>query len=372
MKPTLTLSSRTVAYLTLVFLLAAGVGAFAQSAPAKITGRVTDGSGAALPGVTVTISSVNLKTPATAITDGSGQYLSMPLPPDRYAITFELAGFESRANAAVALRPGELFILDRELAVASVKETVEVVAPVLAPPTPPRPRPETPKRPVPKPVSPALLASVCGPGQPGSANLALGTIVAHRDEANRKLYGNNDTLVIDVGSNVGVSRGQNFVVRRRFRADDKSAPLKYATFGEEAAGLIQVIETRPENSDVVVVYACGEFMAGDSIEPFDAMPMWTSLDPGKPQFDDPAKVILGEHGKTLGSARDLMVIDRGTSQGVQRGQHITIFRRSLGERGPVSTIAEAIIIAVRADSATIRIQRANDAVSVGDLAALHR
>ena len=34
--------------------------------------------------------------------------------------------------------------------------------------------------------------------------------------------------------------------------------------------------------------------------------------------------------------------------------------------------ADAIIIAVRAESATIRIERASDAVSIGDLVALHR
>jgi len=369
----MTFLTRCRVCLTLIAVLTAGLAAWAQTGQAKITGHVTDGSGAALPGATVTISSPNLQTPATAITDGSGQYVSMPLPPGTYSVMFELEGFEGRSNSAVVLRAGELLNLDSELGLAALKETVEVVAPAPTPPAPPRPRPETPKRPVARPVPAEQLASVCGPGQPGAASLALGTIVAHRDEANRMLYGNNDTLVIDVGTNAGVVKGQNLVVRRRYRVvDDRKVPLKEAAFGEEAAGLIQVVETRPETSDAVVVYACSEFMAGDAIEPFDAMPMYASIEPGTPQFDDPAKVILGDHGKILGSARDLMVIDRGTSQGVQRGQHLTIFRRTLGERGPVSTVAEAIIISVRADSATIRIERTRDAVTVGDMAALHR
>lgn len=360
-----------LARLLVIVQLFAGTTLVAQTGTGHLAGRVTDGSGATLPGVTVTISSPNLKTPATAVTDGSGQYRSLPLPPDTYAISFELSGFETRSNPAVTLRPGETVNVDRELSVASVKESVEVVAPAPAR-TPPRPRPETPKRPVAKPVAPEILASVCGPGQPTESNLALGTIVAHRDEMNRTLYGNNDILVIDVGTNVGVTNGQNFVVRRRFRTDDRKGPLKTATFGEESAGLIQVVDARPENSDVVVVYSCGELMAGDYIEPFDAMPMWTSLDFGKPQFDDPAKVLLGEHGKVMGSARDLMVINRGSSKGALRGQHLTIFRRSMGESGPVTTIAEAIIIAVRETSATIRIERTRDAVIVGDFVALHR
>ena len=67
-----------------------------------------------------------------------------------------------------------------------------------------------------------------------------------------------------------------------------------------------------------------------------------------------------------------MVIDRGAAQGAERGQRLTVFRRSLGERGPVVQVADAIIIAVRPESATIRIERASDAVTIGDLVALHR
>ena len=67
-----------------------------------------------------------------------------------------------------------------------------------------------------------------------------------------------------------------------------------------------------------------------------------------------------------------MVIDRGAEQGAERGQRLTIFGRSLGARGPVVSIADAIIVAVRSGSATIRIERASDAVTVGDLVALRR
>jgi hypothetical protein len=122
----------------------------------------------------------------------------------------------------------------------------------------------------------------------------------------------------------------------------------------------------------VVVYACGELFAGDGVEPFDALPMWTSRAPRTPQFDDPARIILGDHGQTLGAERSLMVIDRGAAQGAERGQRLTIFRRTLGDQGPVLAIGDAIIVAVRAESATIRLERVSDAVSVGDMVALHR
>ena len=364
---------------TLVFVAIAAVAApqaaAAQGEQGRITGKVTDGSGGALPGVTVTIGSPRLARPVTVITDGVGQFLSPALPPDTYSITFELSGFEGRTNPAFELKPGDIVVVNPQMGLASLVETVEVVAaapPPPPPPPPPAPPIELPTRPRPQPVPKELLASVCGPGQPAGPNLALGRVVGHRDDPKRQLFGNGDAIVIDVGTSVGISAGQNFVVRRQFRTGDKGAPMKLATFGQQTAGLIQVVEAGPATSTAVVVYLCGEVFAGDTIEPFDALPMWASQDTGTPQFDEPARIVFGEHGQIMGSPGRLMVIDKGLTWGARRGRHLTIFRRSAGGEGAITSVAAAIVVAVNADSATIRIERASDAVSVGDMVALHR
>jgi hypothetical protein len=196
--------------------------------------------------------------------------------------------------------------------------------------------------------------------------------VAHRDDLKRQLYGNGDAVVINVGTNLGVAIGQNFVVRRRFRVGDRSVPLKLATFGEQTAGLIQVVETSAENSTAVVVYLCGELYAGDLVESFDALPMVITQETGVAQFDEPARIVFGEHGQIMGSPGRLMVIDKGLTWGARRGGQLTIFRRSLGGEGMITSIGSAVIVTVNADTATIRIDRAIDVVSVGDSVALHR
>lgn len=355
-------------------LLAVAHSVSAQEPRATVTGRVTDGSGGALPGATVTVAPADgVAAAAVAITDAVGQYLSPPLPPGTYTVTVELAGFDVDTRRGVVLRPGDVFLLDAALTVASLKESVEVVgtAPVALPPVPPL-KLEPPSRPKIIPVPPEVLASVCGPGRPGAASLSIGKLLALRDEPTRTLYGNGDVLVLDVGADIGLVPGQNLVVRRTFRIGDKTGPRGRAEFGEQTAGLIQIVETSPLSSVAVVVYTCGELYAGDVVEPFDALPVMTVNATGAPHFDDPAHIVLGEHGQTLGAARQLMVIDRGATQGAARGQRITVFRRALGDRGPVQTIADAVIVAVRSDSATIRIERTRDAVTVGDLVALHR
>jgi len=356
--------------LVLVLTLAAGTLA-AQGPQARLTGRVTDGSGGALPGVTVTIASDRLSAPVILITDDAGRYLSPLLPPGTYAVSFELPGFEPHTRERLTLREGEVVVVDRELVVGAVTESVEVVAAAPPPPAPfppyePPPPIET--QPVPK----ELLASVCGPGRPEGETLSLGTVLGHRDERNRNIFGAGDILVLDIGADFGAAVGHNYVARRRFRIGDKHLPLERASFGEQTAGLIQVVQTSPDHSIAVVVYACGELFAGDTLEAFEPLPALSARTSGTPQFDEPAHIIFGQHGQEMGAPKQLMVIDRGTADGTLRGQRLTVFRRILGERGPVSRIADGVVVAVRENSATIRIERASDAVTVGDLVALYR
>ena len=343
----------------------------AQGDQARLTGRVTDESGAALPGATVMVTPEKSSKPIVVVTDNVGQYKTPPLAPGTYAVTFEMPGFESRTNPSVVLGPGEVFVLDRQLGLAQLTETVTVTGEVPKPP-PVAPLPPLRKQPKTVPVPKPLLASVCGPDKPGIEDVTVGHIVGHRDEARRELFGPGDVLVLDVGADMGMRQGDNYVVRHRFKYGDKSLSLKQATFGGQNAGLVQVVETTSESAVVVVVYACGEFMAGDALAPFEPLPLVMADVAGEPQYEDPAQVVFGELGRVTGTANQLMVIDRGYSQGVVRGQHITLFRRSLPDRGPVVRIGDGIIIAVRPQSATIRIERSNDVVEVGTLVALHR
>ena len=341
-----------------------------QGLAGRLTGRVSDTSGAALPGVTVSITSDVLRQPAVLITDDVGRYNSPLLPAGHYVVVFDLAGFEPQRRDGVEVRGGEVVVLDRQLLVAAVTESVEVVG--KAPP-PPQPFPKFEAPPAPKitPVPREALASVCGPGQPGVEDVSVGSIIGHRDEKNRTVFGVRDILLLDIGHDFGAAVGQNYVVRRRFRIGDKTAPQKAAIMGDQTAALVQVVETHAATSVAVVVYTCGELFAGDTLEPFDPLPVLSARPSGAPQFEDPARIILGEHGQSMSAPKGLMVMDRGSADGAERGQRLTIFRRVQGPRGPVSRIADAIVIAVREHSATIRIERASDAVSVGDLVALH-
>lgn len=340
---------------------------FGQADRARVIGTVIDASGGALPGVSVTLAGSAI-APTPVITDEAGRYVTPLVPPGTYNVSFELSGFESRQRTGLVLGAGQTVVLDQQLALAPLSETVEVTAPAPAPPRPPKPPP--PPRPKFKPTE-ELLAPVCGPREPPPFSISIGKVVSHRDDPRRQLLGPGDPLRIDTGNTTGLIPGQTFAVRRRFQTGDRNAARNLQTFGEQSVALIQITDVSDTSASALVVYACGEIVAGDSVEPYVAQPASFVVAPGDPNFDQPAKIAFGEFDRSAGATGQMMVIDRGLMQGIQRGQQVTIFRRR-DAASPRNVVGSGVIVAVRPDSATLRIDRAVDAVMIGDLAAPHK
>jgi hypothetical protein len=111
--------SRSVCLLALVVILSAAV-ASAQTFRGTILGTVTDSSGAAVPGATVTIKNVDTGLTRTVVTTDSGEYSVPELPLGTYTITVQKSGFkeglvtgvkvdvQAERRADVTLPPGEL------------------------------------------------------------------------------------------------------------------------------------------------------------------------------------------------------------------------------------------------------------------------
>jgi carboxypeptidase family protein len=104
-----------------VSLLAFASGTAAQTTNGTISGHVSDITGGALPGVTVTATSPNLQGPRTAITVGNGDYVIPLLPPGLYTISFDLMGFE-RVTKTDTLAPTQVLPIDAQLGPASIVE----------------------------------------------------------------------------------------------------------------------------------------------------------------------------------------------------------------------------------------------------------
>src|ERR1700733_15106787 len=101
----------------------------AQSAgTSALSGTVTDPSGAAIPNVTVTITSNETAQSRTATTGTDGGYKFSLLPPGSYKIRFAASGFKTAEIGSVNLAVTESSTLDRALEVGAQSEQVTVEA----------------------------------------------------------------------------------------------------------------------------------------------------------------------------------------------------------------------------------------------------
>jgi len=119
----------------IVFVLAIGLFAFANHAAgqaqttASIVGRVTDESGAILPGVTVSAASPALQVPqVVGVTDAQGDYRLTPLPIGTYEATYTLTGFQTVKREGLRLTGGFVARVDVVLKVGAIQESVTVSA----------------------------------------------------------------------------------------------------------------------------------------------------------------------------------------------------------------------------------------------------
>jgi carboxypeptidase family protein/TonB-dependent receptor-like protein len=107
-------------------LLASSTLASAQQQTGEIIGKVTDSSGAVLPGVTVTLTAPHLLQPLVAITSDTGTYQFPRLPIGTYTVKFELTGFKTQVNQDIIVNVGFTAQINAQLGVSQVQETITV------------------------------------------------------------------------------------------------------------------------------------------------------------------------------------------------------------------------------------------------------
>ena len=99
----------------------------AARAQGSIAGSVRDNSGAVMPGVTVEVSSPALiEKVRTAVSDSSGNYRIVDLPPGTYAVAFTLPGFKTVRREGVIIQGTFAAPVSAEMQVGALEETILV------------------------------------------------------------------------------------------------------------------------------------------------------------------------------------------------------------------------------------------------------
>jgi hypothetical protein len=119
--------SRSLPAIALLFvLLPAALFAQSQATTGVIEGTVFDESGAAVPGVTVTIHNTATNFTQQVVTDVGGRFHAVLLPLGPYEVTATLSGFATQVQKGLDLALGQTLTLSFKLKPAGVSEEIVV------------------------------------------------------------------------------------------------------------------------------------------------------------------------------------------------------------------------------------------------------
>jgi len=118
---------RTLALVAFALTVLAGASTFAQTFRGTILGSVTDSSGAAVPGATVTIKNVDTGLVRTVTTSDDGSYAAPELPIGTYSVSVEKAGFKLGVVTGIKVEVSSERRADVALQIGQSAQSVEVL-----------------------------------------------------------------------------------------------------------------------------------------------------------------------------------------------------------------------------------------------------
>src|SRR5258706_9609496 len=118
---------RSFALVVFALTIFAGASSFAQTCRGTISGSVTDSSGAAVPGATVTIKNVDTGLVRTVTTSDDGSYAAPELPIGTYSVSVEKAGFKLGVVTGIKVEVSSERRADVALQIGQSAQSVEVL-----------------------------------------------------------------------------------------------------------------------------------------------------------------------------------------------------------------------------------------------------
>jgi hypothetical protein len=121
---------KKITLLLLIVMLVRVDMAFPQASvsTSEIRGQVTDATGAAIAGATITLTDVGKGTTRTASTDENGNYVILSLLPSTYTLKVEAAGFAPKTLTNVKLEVGQAANVPINLSAGGVQAEVNIAA----------------------------------------------------------------------------------------------------------------------------------------------------------------------------------------------------------------------------------------------------
>ncbi|HLO67705.1 MAG TPA: LysM peptidoglycan-binding domain-containing protein [Holophaga sp.] len=209
-----------------------------------------------------------------------------------------------------------------------------------------------------------------------------------RQDGERSILADGDTVYLKGGSNQGVKVGDRLVVTkvlsRKFHHPEDTS--KKGLLGDvlQQEGVVRVVTVYPDDSTAVIEHALDGVYQGAWAMPFTepaaivAVPRRDTASPVA--LKDPlAKVIFVRENRPVGGAGDMVIVDQGSRHGLKVGDILLSARRrpmdNLGKassKGPKAItnyyLGQMMVVRTEQDTATCRILRSKEEIMVGDVA----
>jgi hypothetical protein len=118
----------TAALCAVTALLCSTLPLRAQTSNGQANGTIADATGGVLPGVSVTLTNQGTGIARTTVTNGSGNFVFVNVPPGTYVIGAELSGFKSAQTVPFVVGVNETVTRSLSLSVGALSEAVTVAA----------------------------------------------------------------------------------------------------------------------------------------------------------------------------------------------------------------------------------------------------
>lgn len=238
-------------------------------------------------------------------------------------------------------------------------------------------------------LTPAQIALACAlaPGAPAPAGAMR--ILGAQDPLPHTLLAPHELLMIGAGTGAGLHLGQQFFIRHARRAGvygggylggERAAvsPMRPSSQGSrsrigplaETAGWLRIVAVNQTTAIASVEHACDAIFQGDYLEPFEPPEVPPDADrddsSGEPDFTSLARVTGAPEGHLAAGPGEYVVIDGGRNQRIEPGARLALYRDLRTPAMPLTPLGEAIVMWAASDTGVVRINRARDAVLVGD------
>ena len=210
----------------------------------------------------------------------------------------------------------------------------------------------------------AACAPLEGPVPPASEGLR---ILGAQDTIARYLYGLDDLVVVNGGTQAGVQLNQEYFIRRGY-AFGPPARSAEGLRTIHTAGSLRIVAVNDTTSIARIQSVCDGVMAGDYLEPFAPPALIADDEPGTAatlDFSSLGRVKFGDEERTLGAPGDFMLVDSGGAA-LAPGVRVAVYRDLRIAGLPLAAIGEGVIVSVENGTPLMRISSARDAIQSGD------